>query len=89
MASPDKNEWQALVNHKHTRMLKNGVWEVVDQNNIPEGSDIIDSTWAMKKKANGDHRSCLAARGFKQMQGKSFVHQNILSMTSVCVSYWS
>ena len=61
-------------------MLKNGVWEVVDLNSIREGSDIIDSTWAMKKKANGDYRACLAARGFKQMQGKSLVHHDISSL---------
>ena len=80
MASPNKNEWQALVNCEHGRMLKNGVWEVVDHNNVPEGCDIIDSTWAMKKKANGNYRACLAARGFKQMQGNSFVHHNISSL---------
>ena len=38
-------------------MLKHGVWEVVDQNNVTEGVGIIDSTWAMKKKANGDYRA--------------------------------
>ena len=79
MASPDKDKWQALVNHEHERMLKNGVWEVVDHNSISEGSDIIDSTWAMKKKVNGNYRACLAARGFKQMQGKSFVHHDTSS----------
>ena len=74
MVSPDRDEWQASVEIKHTRMLKNGVWEVVDQNNVPQGSNIIDSTWALKKKANGNYRAHLAARGFKQTQGKSFVH---------------
>ena len=33
----------------------------------------------MKKKVNGNYRACLAARGFKQMQGKSFVHHDISS----------
>ena len=37
-----KNEWQALVNHEHARMLKNGIWGVVDRNNVPQGSDIIE-----------------------------------------------
>ena len=52
---------------------------MVDEQNIPKGADIIDSTWAMKKKANGDYRVHLAARGFKQTQGKLFVHHNISS----------
>ena len=52
-----KNEWQTTVDQEHKRMLKHGVWKVVDQNNVPEGVGIIDSTWAMKKKANGDYRA--------------------------------
>ena len=68
MASMDKANWQALVDHEHEWMLKNDVWEVVEKNNIPPGADIIDSTWAMKKKANGEYQARLAARGFKQTQ---------------------
>ena len=78
--SPDKNEWQELVDCEHARMLKNGVWEVVDCNNIPEGSDVIDSTWAMKKKVNCDYRAPLAAMGFKQKQRKSLVHHDLSSL---------
>ena len=55
------------------------LWDVVNEQNIPKGADIIDSTWVMKKKAYGDHQACLAAQGFKQTQGKSFMHHNILS----------
>ena len=57
MASSNKNRWQASVDWEHERMLENGVWEVVDQNNVPEGAYIVDSTWAMKKKVNGDYRA--------------------------------
>ena len=53
MVSPDKDNWQASVDQEHERMLKNGVWEVVDHSNIPEGANIIDTTWAMKKMVNG------------------------------------
>ena len=52
----------------------------MDQHNIPQGADIFDSTWAMKKKANGEYHARLATRGFKQTQGKSFVHHNISSL---------
>ena len=55
MASPNKDDWQALADQEYEMMLKNGVWEVVDRNNIPEGADIIHSMWAMQKKANGDY----------------------------------
>ena len=60
-------------------MIKNEVWEVVDKGSNAKDTDIIDSTWAMKKKADGDYRVHLAAQGFKQTQGKSFVHHNISS----------
>ena len=43
MTSPDKDNWQASVDQEHERMLKNGVWEVVDCSNVPEGANIIDS----------------------------------------------
>ena len=53
MASADKADWLASVDCEHEQMLKNGVWEVVDHHNIPQGADIIYSMWAMKNKANG------------------------------------
>ena len=61
MALPDKDKSQASVDWERERMLKNGVWEVVDQNNVPEGAGIIDSTRVMKKKVNGDYQPQLAA----------------------------
>ena len=39
----------------------------------------ISLTWAMKKKANGEYQVRLAARGFKQTQGKSFIYHYISS----------
>ena len=36
-------------------MMKNGVWEVVKQQDIPNDANIIDSMWVMKKKANGEY----------------------------------
>ena len=79
IASPDKMQWEASVQCNHEQMNKNKVWEVVDKHNVPKDTDVIDSTWAMKKKANRDYRVQLAARGFKQTQGKSFVHHGISS----------
>ena len=60
-------------------MMKNKVWMVVKKKDIPKNAYIIDSTWAMKKKANGQYRARLAARGFKQTHGKSFEYHDISS----------
>ena len=58
-------------------MTRNGVWEVVNQQDVPKDADIINSTWVMKKKANGEYQAHKAAHAIKQTQGKSFVHHNI------------
>ena len=79
MQREDNNEWLKSINEEHDRMLKNKVWMVVKKKDVPKNADIIDSTWAMKKKANGQYRARLAARGFKQTHGKSFEYHNISS----------
>ena len=60
-------------------MLKNKVWMVVKKKDVPKNADIIVSTWAMKKKANGQYCDRLAARGFQQTHGKSFEYHDISS----------
>ena len=79
MQRKDKTEWMNSINEEHDRMLKNKVWSVVKKMDVPRNADIIDSTWAMKKKANGQYRACLAALGFKQTHGKSFEYHDISS----------
>ena len=79
MHRKDKNEWMKSINEEHDRMMKNKVWMVVKKKDVPKNADIIDSTWAMKKKANGQYRARLAARGFKQTHGKSFEYHDISS----------
>ena len=60
-------------------MVKNEIWDVVDKNCIPKGADIVDSMWAMEKKANGDYRAHLVAHKFKQTQGKWLMDHDISS----------
>ena len=77
MQQDDKKEWEKSINKEHDRMIKNQVWTVVKKKDVLKNADIIDLTWAMKKKANGQYHACLAARGFKQTHGKSFVYHDI------------
>ena len=79
MQRKDKNEWLKSINEEHDRMLKNKVWMVVKKKDVPKNADIIDSMWAMKKKANGQYHARLAAWGFKQTHGKSFEYHDISS----------
>jgi Reverse transcriptase (RNA-dependent DNA polymerase) len=64
-------------------MMKHKVFVPVRKESLPPGTKLIDSTWAMKKKANGTHRARLAARGFKQEPG---AHYNPDSTSSPVVS---
>ena len=60
-------------------MEDNGIFEAVPIPQVPANADVIDSTWAMKKKANGVYRARWAARGFKQRAGVSYNPRNIMS----------
>jgi len=50
MRSPDKEEWDKAVDGKN--MQKYGVWTPVALQDLPPGTKILTTTWAMKKKAN-------------------------------------
>jgi hypothetical protein len=39
---------------------------------IPPGAKVMTATWAMKKKASGTYCARLAARGYKQVDGKHY-----------------
>ena len=79
MQRKDRKQWLKSINEEYDRMIKNKVWTVIKKKDVLKNADIIDSTWAMKKKANGQHCARLAARGFKQTHGKSFEYHDILS----------
>jgi hypothetical protein len=53
-------------------MLANKVFEVVLQKDLPLGTKLIDSVWAMKKKSYGTLRGRMNARGFKQDEGQHY-----------------
>ena len=72
MNQDDRDEWEKSIENEHERMKTNDVWESVPRSADPDDADIIDSTWAMKKKASGVYRARLATRGFKQRPGVSF-----------------
>jgi hypothetical protein len=62
MAGPDKDKWKQAVKEEHEQMINSNVFEVVPHKDIPEGSKILTSTWAMKKKASGVYHARMNAR---------------------------
>ena len=53
-------------------MVTNREQEPLDKKDLPEGANIITSTWACKKKSNGTYHGQLNAMGFEQFEGKPF-----------------
>ena len=47
------------------------------QKDLPNGANVITSTWAYKKKSNGTYHGRLNARGFEQIAGKHFISTSI------------
>ena len=44
-------------------MTTNGVFKAVPVEDVPKGAKVLTSTWAIKKKANGDYLVRVKARG--------------------------
>jgi hypothetical protein len=52
---------------------------VVLRKDLPVGTKIFDSVWAMKKKSTGTLRERMNARGFKQVEGQHYEGTTISS----------
>ena len=72
MATDEKEEWDESANKEHDRMVEKNAWKAVPKKDVPKGAKVITSTWAMKKKANGDKIARIKARGFEQVDGEHY-----------------
>jgi hypothetical protein len=79
---PDGNCWKEEVDNEFNQMLKNKVFKTVLKKDLPPGTKIIDSVWAMKKKNNGTLCGQLNARGFKQVKGQHYDGMTISSLVT-------
>jgi hypothetical protein len=60
-------------------MLTNKVFEVVPQKDLPSGTKLINSVWAMKKKSYGTLCGLMNAREFQQVEGRHYDGMTISS----------
>jgi hypothetical protein len=67
MAGPEADKWAVAVDKEHTRMVKFEVLKATPIAELPDGAAALSETWAMKKKASGDHRARVTTRGFEQI----------------------
>lgn len=54
MASKNRENWKNAIKEEHDRMIINIVWEPVKLSDLPNEAKLLSTTWAMKKKANGN-----------------------------------
>jgi hypothetical protein len=59
---------EKVINKEHERMMENNVWIPRKLKDLSENAKLLTTTWAMKKKANGQHRARITARGFRKME---------------------
>ena len=81
MAGPDREGWIKAVEDEHNRMLHHKVWTPVKRSDVPRGTKIITTTWAMKKKANGTLRARINARGYEQIEGIHYQKKSVAAPT--------
>ena len=77
MRSPDREQWTEEVGNEKRRFDKFGAVTPVPRSEVPAGSKIMTTTWAMKKKTNGKFRGRLNARGYEQVDGQHYHSENI------------
>ena len=69
---PDGEHWKAEVENGYQQMRHNKGFETVMIANLPPGTKLIDSVWAMKKKNSGVLSGRINARGFKQVERQHY-----------------
>ena len=66
--------WKAEVKKEHQQMESKEVFDAFKMADLPKGTKVIDTTWAMKKKSSGTLRGRVNAHGFKQIGGQHYNH---------------
>jgi Reverse transcriptase (RNA-dependent DNA polymerase) len=68
----EHNFWCQAITKEFTDLKKQGVWEIIDKNSIPEERSLIGNKWVFKQKKNGIYRVRLVALGYSQILGVDF-----------------
>ena len=68
----DQIKWKSAINKELKEMEKRGVWEIIDEKNIPINRRCIKNKWIFKVKRNGIFRARLVACGYSQVPGIDF-----------------
>ena len=59
-----------------------------DKNIVPPDANIISSTWAMKKKSDGNHRARLNTRIFEQKYSFRYIKDDVSAPVFNDITIW-
>ena len=82
MQTQDRNNWEDAVEEKRKKIEKYSVWTTTKLKDVPKGTRVITSTWAMKKNASRTYRARLNTRGFHQVEGAHYDTEDIASLVT-------
>ncbi len=74
---PQAAQWKVEVKNEKERFEKFDAVTVVKLSQIPKGTKIMSTVWAMKNKPSGKLRGRLNVRGYEQIEGKSYYSDSI------------
>jgi hypothetical protein len=78
MAAPDKNQFLSAIVKEVNAHIENNHWILVPKSEVPEGTKVLDSVWAMKRKRDiktqqvYKHKARLNIHGGQQEYGTHY-----------------
>jgi Reverse transcriptase (RNA-dependent DNA polymerase) len=79
MAGLDKPHWEVVVEEEKVHFDKSGAIQAKMRSELPPGTQVMDSTWACKKKSNGVFRAHLNLHGFCQVDSVHYDSHDVSS----------
>jgi hypothetical protein len=74
MKQPDAKQFRAAMQKEIDDHVKNGHWEMMLKSEVPEGTKILDSVWAMKRKRRIKTREVYKWKGRLNVHGGQMLH---------------
>jgi hypothetical protein len=74
MKQPDAKQFRAAMQKEIDDHVSNGHWEMIRKSEVPEGTKILDSVWAMKRKRRIKTREVYKWKSRLNIHGGQMLH---------------
>jgi Reverse transcriptase (RNA-dependent DNA polymerase) len=82
----EQNACKEAIDKEMNEMTKRGVWEVIDEQNVPNDRRCIKNKWIFKVKRNGIFCARIVACGYSQVPGVDFTESFATVLNDVSVN---